>query len=194
MQRCAWAEGQPDFYVAYHDDEWGMPAHRSDADWFEFLCLEGAQAGLSWRTILAKRDGYRRAFHGFDIDAVAGMPEAELEALREDAGIVRNRLKIWATRDNAVAAERIIRETGSLDAFFWSWVDGKPIQNRFEEMSGVPAETDLAKTLSKDLKKRGFRFVGPTIVYAFMQATGMVNDHLTGCFRREACAAAAETL
>jgi len=189
MTRCAWAEGQPDFYVAYHDEEWGRPAHRTDSDWFEFLCLEGAQAGLSWRTILAKRDGYRKAFHGFDIARVAGMTDGNLETLRQDERIVRNRLKIAATRSNARAAQTLIQETGSLDTYFWSWVDGKPIQNNFRTMEEVPAETDLAVALSRDLKKRGFRFVGPTIVYAFMQATGMVNDHLVDCPWHAECAA-----
>src|SRR6056297_3045155 len=195
MIRCDWAVGQPDFYLAYHDAEWGLPRRpRSDADWLEMLSLEGAQAGLSWRTILAKRAGYARAFHGFDPDRVAAMDDDDLARLAQDPGIVRNRLKIAATRDNARAALALIREAGSLDAYFWSAVGDRPIQNAFAAMAEVPAETDISRRLSKDLKARGFRFVGPTIVYALMQATGLVNDHLTGCFRHGPCRDAAETI
>lgn len=173
---------------AYHDTEWGTPLH-DDRALFEFLCLEGAQAGLSWRTVLHKRDNYRRAFHDFDIARVAAMKDRELEKLLLDVGLIRNRLKITATRDNAKVALETIDEYGSLATYFWSFVDGKPIQNRWRVKSEVPASAPLSDRMSKDLKKRGFRFVGTTICYAFMQATGMVNDHLVECFRHKACAA-----
>ncbi|MFK2901195.1 DNA-3-methyladenine glycosylase I [Dyella jejuensis] len=173
---------------AYHDTEWGMPLH-DDRALFEFLCLEGAQAGLSWRTVLHKRDNYRRAFHGFEIARVAAMKDRELEALLLDPGLIRNRLKMTSVRDNAKAALQVIAEHGSLDAYLWSFVDGKPICNNWRTRSDVPASTPLSDRMSKDLKKRGFRFVGTTICYAFMQATGMVNDHLLECFRHKPCAA-----
>lgn len=184
--RCHWA-GDGELMQAYHDTEWGMPLH-DDRALFEFLCLEGAQAGLSWRTVLNKRDNYRRAFHDFEIARVAAMKDRELEKLLLDPGLIRNRLKITATRDNAKAALATIDAHGSLDAYFWSFVDGKPIQNRWRGKGDVPASTPLSDRMSKDLKKRGFRFVGTTICYAFMQATGMVNDHLVACFRHKACA------
>lgn len=168
--------------LAYHDREWGVP-HRDDRALFELLTLEGAQAGLSWRTILARRDEYRRAFHDFDIARVAAMRDAALEKLLASSGIIRNRLKIWSVRDNARTALDVIAEHGSLDAYLWSFVDGKPLVNRWNSSKEVPAKTELSDRMSKALAKRGFRFVGSTICYAFMQATGMVNDHLVSCFR-----------
>jgi DNA-3-methyladenine glycosylase I len=180
--RCSWAEGGDAAMLAYHDQEWGVP-HRDDVALFELLTLEGAQAGLSWRTILARRGEYRRAFHNFDIARVGAMRDASLEKLLQSSGIIRNRLKIWSTRDNARTALDVIEEHGSLNAYLWSFVDGKPLVNRWENMKQVPAKTELSDRMSKALAKRGFRFVGSTICYAFMQATGMVNDHLVSCFR-----------
>jgi DNA-3-methyladenine glycosylase I len=167
---------------AYHDREWGVPLH-DDRKLFEFIVLEGAQAGLSWSTVLNKRDAYREAFHGFDIERVARMRDSALEKLLLNPAIIRNRMKIWSARTNARAALRVIDEAGSLDAYFWAFVDGKPIRNRWRARGDVPARTELSDRLSKDLKQRGFNFVGSTIVYAHMQATGMVNDHYAGCFR-----------
>lgn len=184
MQRCHWA-GQDPMMCAYHDHEWGTPLH-DDRALFEFLCLEGAQAGLSWRTVLAKRERYREVFHGFAIDRVAVMSDAELDALMLDAGIIRNRLKISSVRDNARASQAVIAEHGSLDAWLWSFVDGAPIRNAWTDKSQVPATTAHSDRMSKTLKKRGFRFVGSTICYAFMQATGMVDDHTVDCFRHGA--------
>ncbi|MFK2905973.1 DNA-3-methyladenine glycosylase I [Dyella ginsengisoli] len=181
MQRCRWA-GQDPLMCAYHDHEWGTPLH-DDRALFEFLCLEGAQAGLSWRTVLAKRERYREVFHGFAIDRVAAMSDAELDALMLDPGIIRNRLKITSARDNARAAQAVIAEHGSLDAWLWSFVDGTPIRNAWRSPAQVPATTAHSDRMSKTLKKRGFRFVGSTICYAFMQATGMVDDHTVDCFR-----------
>jgi DNA-3-methyladenine glycosylase I len=160
----------------------GVPLH-DDTRLFEFIVLEGAQAGLSWSTVLNKRAAYRRAFHGFDVDRVARMTDAALDKLLLDPALIRNRMKIHSARNNARAALRVIAEFGSLDAYFWSFVDGKPIRNRWRGRGDVPARTELSDTLSKDLKQRGFNFVGSTIVYAHMQATGMVNDHFTNCFR-----------
>jgi len=169
--------------LAYHDDEWGVPIH-DDRALFELLILEGAQAGLSWSTILDRREGYRRAFAGFDIGAVAAFgPEDEARCLA-DAGIIRNGAKIRSTIGNARAALAVISEVGSLDRHLWSFVDGKPIQNRWRG-GDVPAETDASRALSRDLKQRGFSFVGPTIVYAFMQSAGLVNDHAASCFRHD---------
>ncbi len=182
MRRCSWGDS-PDMHD-YHDTEWGVPLH-DDRALFEFLCLEGAQAGLSWRTVLLKRDNYRRAFHHFDIAKVAAMKDRELEKLLLDPGIIRNRLKVTATRDNAITALDVMGEHGSLDSYLWSFVDGEPVRNRWRVQSDVPASTPLSDRMSKELKKRGFRFVGTTICYAFMQATGMVNDHLVGCFRHK---------
>jgi DNA-3-methyladenine glycosylase I len=179
-QRCPWGDSA-DMHD-YHDTEWGTPLH-DDQMLFEFLCLEGAQAGLSWRTILLKRDHYRRVFHDFDIARVAAMKDRELEKALLDPGIVRNRLKVYAARDNGIAALKVIDEFGSLDRYLWSFVDGKPIRNTWTGKGDVPASTPLSDRMSKDLKKRGFRFVGTTICYAFMQATGMVNDHTVSCFR-----------
>jgi DNA-3-methyladenine glycosylase I len=182
--RCGWAQGADAAMQHYHDTEWGVPQH-DDAVLFEFITLEGAQAGLSWRTILARRDAYRAAFHNFDIARVARMRDASLEKLLLDSGIIRNRQKIYSVRSNAQAALRAAEAHGSLDAYLWSFVDGSPIINRWTEMSQVPATTPLSDKMSKQLRKDGFNFVGSTICYAFMQATGMVNDHLVGCFRRD---------
>jgi DNA-3-methyladenine glycosylase I len=180
--RCHWAANGDPLMRDYHDTEWGTPLH-DDRALFEFLCLEGAQAGLSWRTVLAKRDNYRKAFHNFEIARVAAMSDRELEKLLLDPGIIRNRLKVASTRDNAIAALRVIEEFGSLDGYLWSFVDGKPLRNRWRSQADVPASTELSDRMSKALKKRGFRFVGTTICYSLLQATGMVNDHLVGCFR-----------
>lgn len=182
-KRCLWAESS-DSERAYHDAEWGRPLH-GDRALFEFLCLEGAQAGLSWRTVLEKRENYRRVFHGFDIDRCAALTDAELEHVLSDPGIVRNRLKVQAVRRNALAAKAVQREHGSLDAFLWFFVDGKPVDNRPRGRGDVPASTPLSDRLSKALRKHGFTFVGTTICYAFLQATGMVNDHLLDCFCRQ---------
>ena len=184
--RCHWA-ADGELMQAYHDTEWGVPLH-DDRALFEFLCLEGAQAGLSWRTVLHKRDHYRRAFHDFDIAKVAGMKDRELEKCLLDPGLIRNRLKITSVRDNAKAALEAVDEYGSFDAYLWSFVDGKPVRNAWRTRAEVPASTPVSDRMSKALKKRGFRFVGTTICYAFMQATGMVNDHLVDCFRHKACA------
>jgi DNA-3-methyladenine glycosylase I len=169
--------------IRYHDEEWGVPVH-DDRRLFEFLILEGAQAGLSWSTILAKRAAYRRAFARFDPRAVARFTTRHVRTLLRDEGIVRNRAKITATIANARAFLLVQREHGSFDAYVWRFVDGRPVQNRWRAAGEVPAESEAARRLSRDLKVRGFGFVGPTICYAFMQATGMVNDHLLGCFRR----------
>lgn len=181
--RCSWAGSDPD-YVRYHDDEWGVPVH-DDVRLFEMLILEGAQAGLSWSTILRKREGYRRAFRGFDPKKVARMTEADQARLLLDEGIVRNRAKISSTVGNAKAFLAIQKEHGSFDAWLWGFVDGHPVQGRPASMKDVPASTELAVRISKDLKKRGFRFVGPTIVYAYLQAVGVVNDHVAGCYRQK---------
>jgi DNA-3-methyladenine glycosylase I len=179
--RCPWCEADP-LYVSYHDQEWGVPVHE-DRLLFEMLILEGAQAGLSWLTILRKRENYRRAFADFDIAKLARFGEKDVARLLQDAGIVRNRLKIESTIRNAKGSLAIIEEFGSLDAYFWRYIDGQPIVNHFASMEQVPARTELSDKIAKDLKKRGFNFVGSTILYAFMQAVGMVNDHLTGCYR-----------
>jgi DNA-3-methyladenine glycosylase I len=168
--------------MAYHDEEWGVPV-RDDRTWFEFLVLEGAQAGLSWLTILKKRANYRRAFDDFDVRKVARYTPAKVEKLMQDAGIVRNRLKIESTISNAKAFIAVQKEFGSFDAYMWQWVNGVPLVNRPRTMKDVPASTELSDRISKDLKKRGFRFVGSTIIYAHLQATGVVNDHLVGCHR-----------
>ena len=176
--RCAWGNS-PDMHD-YHDTEWGTPLH-DDRKLFEFLCLEGAQAGLSWRTILQKREHYRRVFHDFDIARVAAMKDRELEKALLDPGIVRNRLKIASARTNAVAFLKVQKEFGSFDAYLWGFVDRKPINNRLRVGGSVPAKTELSDRISKDLLKRGFKFVGSTIVYAYLQAVGVVNDHLVSC-------------
>jgi DNA-3-methyladenine glycosylase I len=180
--RCAWGTATPAM-AAYHDTEWGVPLH-DDRALFELLTLEGAQAGLSWRTILERRAAYRDAFHGFDIARVARMRDAALEKLLTDSGVVRNRLKVFSVHDNARAALAAIEEAGSFDAFLWGFVDGQPIVNHWTRPEQVPARTELSDRMSKTLMKRGFRFVGSTICYAFMQATGMVDDHLTTCWCR----------
>lgn len=179
--RCSWCGSDP-LYVAYHDREWGVPMHDEQA-LFEFLTLEGAQAGLSWFTILKKREGYRRAFDHFDIERIARYSEADVARLMADPGIVRNRLKIESTIANARAALKVREEFGGLDAYFWQFVDGHPIVNAWQDLSQIPASTAVSDAMSKDMKKRGFKFVGSTICYAHMQATGMVNDHLQTCFR-----------
>ncbi|MBX3442685.1 MAG: DNA-3-methyladenine glycosylase I [Planctomyces sp.] len=178
--RCPWAKGELD--AAYHDLEWGVPVH-DDRLLFEFLILEGAQAGLSWSTILKKRENYRRAFDGFDVRKIARYGPRDEERLLADPGIVRNRLKISSSISNARACLEVQREFGSLDACLWRFVEGRPLQNARRSMADVPARTPESDAMSKDLKRRGFRFVGSTICYAFMQATGMVNDHLVSCFR-----------
>lgn len=178
--RCTWP-GEKDYMVAYHDTEWGVPVH-DDQKLFEMLNLEGAQAGLSWDTVLRKRDNYRRIFKHFDPNAVAAMTDNELEAALKDPGIIRNRLKVYGVRKNAHAALAIQDEFGSFDAYIWGFVNGKPLVNQPKGLSDLPAKTDLSDRISKDLKKRGFTFVGSTIVYAFMQATGMVDDHEVSCF------------
>jgi DNA-3-methyladenine glycosylase I len=179
--RCAWAGDDP-LYVAYHDLEWGVPVH-DDRLLFEFLVLEGAQAGLSWITILRKRENYRRAFEGFDPRRVARYGPAEVATLLADAGIVRNRLKIESAIANARALLDVAGEFGSFDAYLWRFVDGAPIRNAWGSLAELPAATGESRAMSKDLLRRGFRFVGPTICYALMQAVGMVNDHTVDCFR-----------
>jgi DNA-3-methyladenine glycosylase I len=182
VTRCEWAAGNDELMRAYHDAEWGVPSH-DDHHLFEMLTLEGAQAGLSWSTILRKREGYRRAFAGFDPQVVARFTKEDVERLLDDPGIVRNRLKVESTVNNAARVLEVQAELGSLDAYLWGFVDGAPIVNRWRTLSDLPAETDLSKAISKDLKRRGFRFVGPTAIYAFMQTVGMVDDHTTDCFR-----------
>jgi DNA-3-methyladenine glycosylase I len=181
LARCPWANGTA-AYLAYHDDEWGVPVH-DDRIFFELLILEGAQAGLSWSTILNKRDAYRDAFAGFDPAKVARFDAKRIERLMSNEGIVRNRLKIESSVTNARAFLSVQRELGSFDRYVWAFVDGRPIVNRRRALSTVPARTPESDALSKDLAKRGFRFIGPTIMYAFMQATGLVNDHLVNCPR-----------
>ena len=178
-ERCQWVPADDPPYVAYHDDEWGVPSH-DDRHLYELLTLEGAQAGLSWRTILLKREGYRNAFANFDAAKVARFDKRKVERLMQDVSIVRNRLKIESTVANARA---ILELDTSLSEYLWSFVGGSPIQNRRRRLSELPAETAESKAMSKDLKRRGFRFVGPTVCYAFMQAVGLVNDHVVSCFR-----------
>jgi DNA-3-methyladenine glycosylase I len=179
--RCTWCGADP-FYRAYHDEEWGVPLHDERA-LFEFLILEGAQAGLSWLTILKKREGYRRAFDNFDAERVARYTETDVARLMADSGIVRNRLKIESTIANARATLDVREAFGGLDAYFWRFVDGAPIVNAWQDIGQIPASTTVSDAMSKDLKKRGFKFIGSTICYAHMQATGMVNDHTVDCFR-----------
>ena len=180
-QRCSWA-GSSELMIDYHDNEWGVPVH-DDRRLFELLTLEGAQAGLSWSTILNKRENYRRAFANFDLRKVARFDRRKVAALMNDAGIVRNRLKIESTISNALAILAVQAEFGSFDRYLWRFVDGRPVKNSPRASGDVAASTPLSDKLSKELKKIGFRFVGTTICYAFMQASGMVDDHLTGCFR-----------
>ena len=180
LSRCPWSKGE--IYHRYHDEEWGVPLH-DDRKLFELLILEGAQAGLSWETILNKRENYRKAFDSFDARRIASYGDAKIAALLENPGIVRNRLKVNAAVKNAQEFLRIQDEFGSFDSYIWSFVNGRPLQNAWTSMQQVPAKTPESDAMSKDLSKRGFKFVGNTICYAFMQATGMVNDHLTACFR-----------
>lgn len=179
--RCQWAGDDP-LMQRYHDEDWGVPIH-DDRALFELLTLEGAQAGLSWRTILHRREGYRAAFDNFDIHAVAGYDDSDRERLRGDSRIVRNRAKINAAISNAQATLAIQAEYGTLDSFIWNFVNGKTLQNSFQDLSEVPAQTEESRTMSKTLRSHGFTFVGPTICYAFMQSAGLVNDHVTSCFR-----------
>ncbi len=183
--RCDWARTDPQLQ-AYHDHEWGTPLH-DDQRLFEFLVLEGAQAGLSWRTVLVKREQYRKVFRQFDIRRVAALTDGELETLLLDPGIIRNRLKVVSARSNALVALDVIKEFGSLDGYFWSFVNGMPLVNHWANSGEVPASTATSDAMSKAMKKRGFCFVGTTICYSLMQATGMINDHLTSCFRHAAC-------
>jgi DNA-3-methyladenine glycosylase I len=178
LSRCAWVPESDPLYVAYHDEEWGVPSH-DERHLFEMLVLEGAQAGLSWSTILRKREGYTKAFAGFEVAKVARFGPRDVERLMGDAGIVRNRLKIESAIANALAT----LELESLDELLWSFVGGKPLQNRFRRLTDIPPETAESKAMSKELKRLGFRFVGPTVCYAFMQACGLVNDHTVDCFR-----------
>jgi DNA-3-methyladenine glycosylase I len=178
MKRCAWVPSADPLYVAYHDEEWGVPSH-DERHLFELLVLEGAQAGLSWSTILRKREGYRAAFAGFDVERVARFGPRDVERLMGDSGIVRNRAKIEAAIGNA----RATIELGGLDEHVWSFVGGRPLVARWRTLADVPAETQESRAMSRDLKRRGFRFVGPTICYAFMQSVGLVNDHTIDCFR-----------
>jgi DNA-3-methyladenine glycosylase I len=189
LKRCAWAKPSDPLYVEYHDTEWGVPVH-DERRWFEFLILEGAQAGLSWSTILHKRENYRQAFAGFDPDKVARFTARDITRLLKNDGIVRNRLKINSAIINARAFLAIQKEFDSFDAYIWRFVDGKPRQNRWRSMAQVPARTDISDAMSRDLKKRGFKFVGSTICYAFMQATGLVDDHIVSCHRYGASTAA----
>ncbi len=179
--RCAWA-GKDALYCEYHDKEWGVPLH-DDRMLFEFLILEGAQAGLSWITILRKRDNYRKAFDHFDPNVIVNYTQQKVDELLQNEGIIRNKLKITSAIKNAKAFLEVQKEFGSFDQYIWSFTDGKTIQNHWASLSELPASTPESEAMSKDLKKRGFKFVGPTICYAFMQATGMVNDHTTDCFR-----------
>ncbi len=187
-KRCAWAEGGNELYIHYHDREWGVPV-RDDRRQFEFLVLEGAQAGLSWSTVLNKREGYRKAFANFDPVKVARFSEKKIETLIQNPGIIRNRLKITAAVNNARAFLNIQKEFGSFDAYIWSFVGSKPLQNRWKAMADIPATSPESDALSKDLKQRGLKFVGSTIMYAHLQAAGLVNDHLISCFRYRECAA-----
>ena len=181
-KRCQWCENSFEDYVKYHDEEWGAPIH-DDQRHYEFLVLEGAQAGLSWSTIIKKREGYRKAFANFDYKKVALFDETKIEELLQDPGIIRNRLKVKSAVTNAQRFLEVQKEFGSFDAYIWQFVGGKPIVNKWKKMGEVPASTKESDALSQDLKKRGFKFVGTTIIYAHMQACGLVNDHTTDCFR-----------
>lgn len=187
ITRCKWAEGAGPNYIDYHDTEWGVPVH-DDRVQFEFLLLEGAQAGLSWSTILNKRAGYRKLFAEFDVQKVARFSPQRIEKILLDPAIVRNRLKVVSAVTNARAFIAVQEEFGSFSDYIWGFVDGRPIQHRFRKDSDIPASTPESDALSKDLKRRGFKFVGTTIIYAHMQATGLVNDHITACFRYKPCA------
>lgn len=180
-RRCAWAGNDP-LYVKYHDEEWGVPVH-DDRVFFEFLILEGAQAGLSWLTVLKKRENYRKAFSNFNAKKIVNYTAADRKRLLANSGIIRNRLKIAATITNAQKFLEAQKEFGSFDSYIWQFVDGKPVQNKFKSLRDIPPRTPVSDAMSKDLKRRGFKFSGSTICYAFMQAVGMVNDHIQGCFR-----------
>ncbi len=184
MKRCEWPKNE--LAIKYHDEEWGVPLH-DDQKLFEFVVLEGAQAGLSWDTILRKRENYRKAFDGFDVNKVARYTDKKIEKLLQDEGIIRNRLKVASAVTNAKAFLKVQDEFGSFDKYIWSFIDGKPIVNKWKESSQIPATSPVSDVISKELKKRGFNFVGSTIMYAHMQATGMVNDHLVSCFRYKQC-------
>lgn len=181
-KRCFGNKPGQQFYADYHDTEWGIPVYE-DRKLFEMLVLEGAQAGLSWETVLRKREGYRRAYHDFDVQKVAEMPDDVLEALRSDAGIIRNRLKIYAARTNAKVFIQIQEKFGTFSKYLWAYVGGKPMINNWQSFADVPVKTVISDAISEDLKKRGMRFVGSTIIYAYMQAVGMVDDHVKGCWR-----------
>ena len=183
LTRCAWC-GEDPVYRAYHDDEWGVPLH-DERSLFEQLCLEGQQAGLSWITVLKKRDHYRKRFHQFNIECVARMPDRSIEARLRDSGLIRNRLKLYAIRKNAQAVLNLYERGYTLNAFLWDFVDGKPVDNHFRAQSEVPANTTKSDAMSRALKRSGFCFVGTTICYALMQATGLVNDHLISCYRHD---------
>jgi DNA-3-methyladenine glycosylase I len=185
VKRCKWC-GDDELYVKYHDEEWGVPLY-DDETLFEFLILEGAQAGLAWITVLRKREGYRALFDGFDASKVARYTDRKLDKLLLDPRIIRNRLKVYSARQNARAFLAVQEEWGSFADYIWHFTDGKPLQNRWKSLAEMPASTPLSDTISKDLKKRGFNFVGSTIIYAHMQATGMINDHTTDCFRHKEC-------
>ena len=182
LKRCDWCLNSFDDYIRYHDEEWGVPVH-DDRIHFEFLVLEGAQAGLSWSTILKRREGYRNAFSGFDPRKVAAYSEKDIQKLLQDEGIIRNNLKIRSAVNNAARFMEVQKEFGSFDAFLWAFVDNKPVINHWDLMKDIPAKTPLSDRISIDLKKRGFNFVGSTIIYAHLQAVGLVNDHLVSCFR-----------
>ncbi len=182
-QRCEWSNSSK-IYQKYHDDEWGVPVY-DDRKLFEFLILESAQAGLSWITILKRREGYRNAFADFDPKIVAQFDEQKIEELMQDTGIIRNRLKIISAINNAKAFIKIQEEFGSFSNYIWGYTDGKPLVNHFEKLSEIPAKTELSEKISKDMKKRGFSFLGPTVIYAHLQATGMINDRLVDCFRHK---------
>ncbi len=187
--RCGWCGADP-LYVEYHDKEWGVPVW-DDGTLFEFLILEGAQAGLAWITVLRKREGYRKLFAEFSAEKVARFTDKRLDKILTDPAVIRNRLKVYGARKNARAFLEVQAEKGSFANYIWDFVDGKPVQNRFKSLKEIPARTDISDKLSKDMKKRGFTFVGSTIMYAHMQATGMVNDHTTDCFRHRECRALA---
>ena len=189
-ERCRWCGDDP-IYVQYHDTEWGVPTY-DDQSLFQSLVLEGAQAGLSWITVLRKRDGYRSAFANFDFEAIAAFSDRQLMDLRTDERIIRNRLKIESARTNAIAFIETRKEFGSFSEFIWGFVNDRPIVNSWNEHQSIPASTELSERISKNLKKRGFKFVGSTIVYSFLQACGLVNDHVTSCFRHEECRAMAK--
>jgi DNA-3-methyladenine glycosylase I len=181
MERCPWSLGD-EMYVKYHDEEWGTPIH-DDVKQFEFLVLESAQAGLSWHTVLSKRENYRKAYKGFDPEKVAGFTEKNVGEMMNNPGIIRNRMKIEASINNAKRLLEIRKEFGSFDRYLWSFVYFKPVVGHWKSMSEIPAKTELSDRISKDMKKRGFRFLGSTIIYSHLQAVGIINDHITGCFR-----------